>query len=484
MTKTRKIQILLLTIVLIVSCFLAGFTSTMGVVHASTIDVVGGYTNVMEDLKMDTNFDAMDYPVKQNDYSLSVIQLAESSDKEIFVYVYQPNQEYGKYVASTINISTSLHNRDKIKNYKLTLLNYDGVFQKYLVNGLKAQEGETRYYDVVSIYRVFDENIDEGLPDDNENTIDEVVFKVAQQYTIKTAEDGNVYISMTATEFETIAVTSKYVGFMRYKDGWHFFPNNYSMCDSHFVAFSTDKPIDKLYEIDVAYTTQTYLFAMMGAPNYNIIGPVFMPENPEDYVQYAYLNWEQQGVYTGDGLFAHSYKWNVIETAEDFIKNENENMDNMFSMGIFNIGTRNKMTAEGLADIQNQQWVVRFAETEYRKVTTGDSSSESYTIVGDVSILRLAFETDGVYYDLPVIDNKQTGDGNPDNVQTTVFEIADWFKILLAILLLILLLVVLWPILPIVFNIIWWLIKAVIKFAWWLICLPFRLFNSVFKKRE
>ena len=37
------------------------------------------------------------------------------------------------------------------------------------------------------------------------------------------------------------------------------------------------------------------------------------------------------------------------------------------------------------------------------------------TIVSDVIILRLKFETDGKIYNLGVIDNKQTGDGIPDN---------------------------------------------------------------------
>lgn len=481
MTKKMKIMfVVFLLFYILLSCLSIQILP----VYASTIKIDGGYTSVLEDLKIDTDFNVNNYPIRQYDYSLSVIQLAESSDKEIFVYVYQPNEQHGKYLASTINISASLHNRNNIKNYKLTLLNYDGVFQKYLVNGLRAQNSDTRYYDVVSIYRVFDETIDEGLSDDNENTIDEVVFKVAQQYTIKTVENGNVNISMTATEFETIAVTSKYVGFMRYKDGWHFIPNNYEMCDSHFVAFSTDKPIDKLYEIDVAYTTQLYMYAMMGYPNYNIIGPSFTPENPEDYVQYAYLNWEQHGGYKGDGFFAHSYKWNVIQTAEEFIKSENENRDNMFSIGLFNIGTKNRITDEGLSDIKNQQWVVRFAETEYRKSTTSDSSIESYTIVGNVSILRLAFETEGVYYNLPVIDNKQTGDGVPDNEQTFSMELSDMFKIILALLLLIILIVLLSPFLPVIISFIFKVIKIIFKVVVWIISLPFKLFGFVFGRNK
>ena len=69
MTKERKIQVLLLAIALIISCFLTCFTSIIGSVYASTIEIVGGYTNVMDDLQIDPNFDADAYPIKKDDYS-------------------------------------------------------------------------------------------------------------------------------------------------------------------------------------------------------------------------------------------------------------------------------------------------------------------------------------------------------------------------------------------------------------------------------
>ena len=56
-------------------------------------------------------------------------------------------------------------------------------------------------------------------------------------------------------DIETIVVTDKFVGFVRYKDGFKLYVG---ACDSDFVAFNTDKPIDKLLEADVYYTTQSY----------------------------------------------------------------------------------------------------------------------------------------------------------------------------------------------------------------------------------
>ncbi|UKI52459.1 MAG: hypothetical protein L6V79_02950 [Clostridium sp.] len=49
------------------------------------------YSEVLDDLKKDTSFKPENYPTKADDYSLQIIQLAESTDKELFVYVYQPS---------------------------------------------------------------------------------------------------------------------------------------------------------------------------------------------------------------------------------------------------------------------------------------------------------------------------------------------------------------------------------------------------------
>ena len=475
MTK-KRLSVLLLLIAICLSCFLTCFTSSMGVVYASSIDVAGGYTNVLDDLESDVDFDANNYPVKNNDYSLQVIQIAESNEKELFVYVYQPNMNSGKYIASTINISSALHNKTNVKNYKLTLLNYSGVFQKYLVNGFEIADAKIRYYDIISIYRVFDENIDAKLDDDNENTINEVVFEVGKQYTIQTNDNGKVNISMTETEIETITITSKYVGFVRYEDGFDL--NAYDGgCDSHFVAFTTDKPIDRLFEADVYYTTQSYQWIWVTS-----VGGGQETNYGSKVENYAYLNYQQNASHTTNGIGGHTYSWNRISSVDEFIANEDRNL--VYECGIFDVKTETKITDEGLDDLKGKEWVLRFAETNYQYTYTSSMQDIRKTIVGDVSILRLKFETDGIVYDLPVIDNKQSGDGNPDNSITHSLELNDTFKIILAILLLILLVVVLAPILPTIISFIFTIIKVLIKVALWIVSLPFKLFNAIFKKRN
>ena len=60
------------------------------------------YSAVLDDLKKDTSFNTENYPTKADDYSLQIIQLAESSDKELFVYVYQPSGQTKNFTACSV----------------------------------------------------------------------------------------------------------------------------------------------------------------------------------------------------------------------------------------------------------------------------------------------------------------------------------------------------------------------------------------------
>ena len=48
------------------------------------------YSDALEDLRKDETFDVSEYPATSGDYSLHVIQLAESEQGELLIYVYQP----------------------------------------------------------------------------------------------------------------------------------------------------------------------------------------------------------------------------------------------------------------------------------------------------------------------------------------------------------------------------------------------------------
>ena len=445
----RRFAVLLLLAVLLFVVLWGGQTTALSAYAESTL-----YSDVLDDLRKDENFSPSTYPTVANDYSLQVIQLAESTGKELFVYVYQPSGQAKDLRASSINIS--LKPRVEIadvRNYKLTLLNSSGVFYKYRVDGLTVSTETTRYYTITTIYRPFDETIDEDA--EHGNVVTEVDYKVAKEYCFSTI-NGEPYSRVL--DIETIEITDKFVGFVRYKDGFKLYVG---ACDSHFVAFNTDLPIDRLFEADVYYTTQDYSYSFaVGAGENETFG--------EKHDNYAYLDDEQDGItYNGGGLFAGTYTWDRIETVEQFIK-ENETFQNVYSGAIFDVNVANTITDEGIAALKGKKWVLRFAETSY-SLGGGMGSTYSFsTIVGDVTILRLKFETDGVVYNLGTIDNKQTGSDKPINEEHIEVGLSDTGKWILAIIALVILLIVLGPILP-------YIIKAIV----WIVMLPFKAIASL-----
>lgn len=417
------------------------------------------YSDVLDDLSKDENFSTQHYPSVVDDYSLKVIQIAESSDKELFVYVYQPSGEQKNLVASSINIAlVPRENISDIQNYKLRLLNSDGVFYKYLVEGLTVSSATTRYYTIPSIFRPFDETIDEGAEHGNEIT--EVVYEVAKEYCFSTI-NGEPFCRVL--DIETIEITDKFVGFVEYKDG---FSLHIGACHSHFVAFNTDREVDRLLEADVYYTSQDYSYSIVP-----IVGK--KEEFGEKKDNYVSLDYTQKVEHTGDGWWAPTYKWNRIETVENFIANENIEQT-VYSGALIDVKVANKITEEGLTALKGKKWILRFAETSYSASGGGGATTSFSTIVGDVTILRLKFETDGITYNLGVVDNKQSGDPDtPINDEDRFVEPSDnmkWLLLILGLILIIILLVLLAPILP-----------YIIKFVIWVISLPFRLIAALFK---
>ena len=299
---TSKIRIGLSIVFVLLYCLLSCLPMSYLPVYASSIQVDGGYTNVLEDLSKDKNFNAEDYAVKEDDYSLQVIQIAESNDKELFVYVYQPCSPNKDLTATSIKISTEIGKDLNYKVYRLTLLNSVGCFYKYSVNDFIVSSDTTRYYDITAIHRKWNEKYDEDLPEDNENTISEVPFAVGKQYTLTTTENG---IDIQCQDIELITITDKYVGFVRYFGEGGFF-ETWKYKDSHFVAFKTDKKIDRLMEADIFFQTQYKRTTRFAGQNNYLFGDI------ED--NYAYLSYDDKEVIYEEGelFWKHKYTWERI----------------------------------------------------------------------------------------------------------------------------------------------------------------------------
>lgn len=395
-----------------------------------------GYSGVLYDLDKSENFNISDYPARQGDYSLKVITIAESEDNDLFVYVYQPSRENKALRASSINISLGTGDDLSYKNYKLRFINCDNVFYKYVVEGLTVSLSPERYYSVSSIFRPFDESIDEQAEDGNKIT--EVVYQVAKQYCF-TTKDGQPHVEVV--DIQTIEVTDKFVGFVRYSDGFKLYVG---ACDSHFVAFNTDKPMDRLLEADIYYTSQSYSYSFI-----TFVGESRTFGEKQD--SYAYLTYTDRVEHNGGGLFAGTYTWDRIETVDEFIA-ENEGWQNVYSGAIIDVNVANQITEEGKAALQGKEWVLRFAETSYSLNSGISSVNSSSTLVGDVTILRLKFETDGKVYNLGVVDNKQTGSDKPVNNEWVSAELSDNFKLILSIVLLVLALLLILPLFKLIFK--------------------------------
>ena len=402
-------------------------------------------SGVIEDLSKDASFNAANYPSNAKDYFLSVMQLAESTDKELFVYVYQPSGD--KVKASSINISTTINDNISFFNYSLELLNYNNTLFKYKITGFEVKKDPVRYYAISSIYRSFDAGI--GDKKSGNNTINEVNYAVNRQYCFGEI-NGKPYVS--CVDIETIVITDKFVGFVRYKDGFKLYVG---ACDSHFVAFNTDKPIDKLLEADVYYTSQPYswLFAI-GVGQNETFG--------EKKDNYAYLKYTDKVEHTGDGFFEGTYKWDRIQTVDDFINGENR--EDVYHGAVLDVKVSSKLTDEALNELKGKKWVLRFVETSYTLSSGANgSTSTKSTLIGNVTILRLKFETDGITYNLGVIDNKQTGSTEPSNSTDIKVEPNATGKGIIYLILFVLLLVLFAPLLPYVLNVIIFIISLPVK---------------------
>ena len=482
MKKKIKVHIRLICLFL----FLLMLVPIIPNLNTSADNIV--YSNGLDDLKKAENFDEEKYVLNEKDYSMQFLQIAESVNKELFVYVYQPTGQKYNLLATSISFSTGINDNFYPQIYKLKKLNSNGVFYKYLVEDFKVKDDVLRYYDMVSIFRKYNSNYDEKPAEGQ--TVSEVSFEIGKLWTVCTLND-KVYYNYEETQ--TIEITDKYVGFVRYDDGYtglipgsklSFHKPGY---DSHFVAFNTDKPIEKLLEATVIYDSQLYHLDESKTVGRN---EKFYSVEKENVVE---LNEKDRvAIKVPNGWFnSYNYDFERIQTIDEFLSGEDRNY--VFNMGVFNKNTDIRITDSAKEELETKQWVLRFVETRYEDFEKRLSGSLAWdkvhtvnkTLIGNVSILRLKFETDGIIYNLGVIDNKQTGSDIPSNETKVSYSISNLGRMLILIGISIVLLVLFIAFFPHIINLIIWCIKMLFKFVcwifkglWWLIKLPFEIFRK------
>lgn len=495
-----KIKYVLAAAVLFV---LAAITAFSG--GAFNVDAATSFSNVLDDLRKDPAFDVEEYPAIKGDGSLNVIQIAESTDGDLLVYVYQPGAPSFGYKAKSINIAREPDNSINLdfKNYWLTYVNSAGVFYKYKVDNFKVNSDPARYYNVSNILRPWDRYIDMNV--DNGNTISDIPYTVGQYWTV-TGTGDDVSYSMTTSE--VVQIEDKYVGYVNYTDGVKIKWNGmaHDSTDAHFVAFSTDRQIDKLLSVKLTYNEQliTCKYCCNIAHNitsdshgyksyFNVKKGDAVPTDKE-------ITYSEKGGNVGGGNFVHAdpYAWYRIRTTSEFLADEN-NVDY-------------KLTKGTTDNVKNTQWVLSFTETQrYFKTNDNDAwqflnpigdlfigdTDIRYSIVSDVMLLQLVFETDGQTYKLGVVDNKQTGGNTPGNEPTPENPINQTKKQLtigaiisavVTVIIGVILLCVFFPeatpyvlrFLKIIGQGLLWLLKGL----WWLISLPFKAISNAIKRRK
>lgn len=212
---------------------------------------VNEYTNVLEDLQRDKSFNVEDYPSISDDYSLKIIQIAETELNTIILYVYNPSYETKKYEAVYVSISQRESNGVP-KLATLKLINSEGALCKYMITNEKVLTSQAyRYYDITAIYRPYDSLIDENYDTSLGLSSKYVGYEVGQVWCAYYLNDVLTYEMITR---ETLDIDIKIYSYLRYNNGFELMPTS---CDSFFVAFSCDEyTIEHIYDAHMVYSSR------------------------------------------------------------------------------------------------------------------------------------------------------------------------------------------------------------------------------------
>ncbi len=403
--NTFKIAFIIAVVFLV---FLSVISGVGGNAYAAFAE--SSYSNVLDDLRKDSEFRVDDFPAYDDDYRIYVINIAEGEKGNLYVYTYQPCQLSRPLSATHLNMSlTDSVNDTEI--YGLTKLNETGVFVKYRVQGVTVASNKSlRYYNISSIYREYINGIDD-IPSSNDNIINEKAFPVAKLYYVMTQQDGSVVYSLDATYVvQIINPVSSYLTIENsdsgYNSGLGPFANNYrkwQYTDLHYVAFSTDWDIDRLISATVYYSyCSGQLYDYDWTPWVDVKDGVEYGDAYETTVDLNYtesFDITHKDTWSIFTLSKHTYSWDKIYSVDDFYSTVCANSD-YDKNGLKTV----------YETVSGREWVLMFAETE-RKEEKEDGAfgfiyyDTYFTKVDKVSVLRLEFETDGVVYNLGAVSD-------------------------------------------------------------------------------
>lgn len=437
------------------------------------VNAADKYSKVLDDLQTDSSFHIDDYPSKtysqfENNTEIKIIQIAESTSHELYIYTYQLYSDV-KVEAYAISMSVDYSSTDNIRNaqiYQLEKVDSYGVFYKYVVKDFQVCSERDRYYNIVSIYRY-----SVGAIDKEDSNLQDMkrAIRVGQQWYATEVNNKVVYEMCT---FETMQLSDISGDFIEASNGYKFGDfifNNVSYGRLHYIMFNCEEyKIKHIFDSNISFKVRDFEQKYNGSIKYSKTYP-----NGEDGTQKNItLSDTDTMTFTGSGLKGKNYSWNRILTSKNFLKSINDNKVNIIDSS--------KET------ISNYQWVYCFYETEIIDngniigVGTGTIKGQE---VFDTTILTIHFmDFTGKIYNLGVVADMITTDDIPANaIDFSGFR--DFFEKILVIIgfiLLAVLVIFLAPVLVIVFNGIVLILKIIFK----VLKIPFDVIGSVLGVRN
>ena len=445
-------------------CLILSFALIFSVL--STVPVMAGertYSNVLDDLEKDSTFDASVYPDNAEDVSVKLIQMAESEDGQLFLYVYQPADSQIDLECVSVSISVGFSaNGEGLspKLYDLILVSTEGVFDKYLVNEFALPDEAERYYNIVSLYREFNSVVD---PESDKTEYKDTVCKayaVGQQWCAYTINDRRVYEMNT---FKTVNLDIKLSSTVMVKGGldWVGIGLDHDV-ESHYVVFEcTQFDIAHIYNATVLsrsrkYKQNAYVWGLWeGARSY--------PDGEGYTEQYIQLSDKEPPVVSeGVGLWSKEYTFERIMSGLEF----KENLKKQEIEAVEDVLTK----------INDNYWVFSYLETELTTYIPGSATGVPGLVIeytgyeAEGYILQVEFmDTSGNVYDLGVVSDgfKSTGTsavGGGVDIEA-MFEdlqkILSVFFVLVGVILIVNVCQIIFPIVKVAFSVVLYPFKAV-----------------------
>ena len=444
--QVNKLLIVLFYIFLCLACMLVPVR-----LHVIAEDIPENeYSDVLEDLGADSAFNKTDYDNRISHPNTELIQIAESTDNQLFLYVHFVGDI--KPISKIVFNTETTFEKIDYKSYSVECVSERDNFCKYLVKDFKTLANSHIY----SITR-FDYPVDKPITGTQEQTYD---YISVNQYWTVTYDNGNV--SYTCEYLETLVITDKVV-LSHFQPRFDALDRPISTCTDFYIAFSTDIIMDNLLEVQIEYQKQKASYQT---------GKVFgdpYPEYPINEVVYA----DDTAEYTKDDGFSFLiFYWKFSEQHFKFSKISKPAEFREVS----------GLSVPKRSDDSEYDWVVTF----YHDPKNWDGGLIlDYEVPANTTILRLKYVKDGVTYNVGVLDTRTTY--HPPAPEKGFWaRLWEWlqehWEIVVIVVIFIVISIPLAPFYPIIFSGIFSAIKAVghcllwlLKGLWWLISAPFRL---------